>query len=45
MILGHQVVGRVVALGPRAQAFKIGDRVGVAWIFSACGAVHILSSG
>jgi propanol-preferring alcohol dehydrogenase len=37
MILGHQVVGRVVALGPRAQAFKIGDRVGVAWIFSACG--------
>jgi propanol-preferring alcohol dehydrogenase len=37
MILGHQVVGRVVALGPGAQAFKIGDRVGVAWIFSACG--------
>ncbi len=37
MILGHQVVGRVVALGPGAQTFKIGDRVGVAWIFSACG--------
>jgi len=37
MILGHQVVGRVVALGPGVQTFKIGDRVGVAWIFSACG--------
>ncbi len=37
MILGHQVVGRVAALGPGAQIFKMGDRVGVAWIFSACG--------
>jgi len=37
IVLGHQVVGRVVALGPGAQTFKIGDRVGVAWIFSACG--------
>ncbi len=37
IVLGHQVVGRVVALGPGARAFKIGDRVGVAWIFSACG--------
>lgn len=37
IILGHQVVGRVAELGPGARAFKIGDRVGVAWIFSACG--------
>lgn len=37
IILGHQVVGRVVALGPGSQVFKVGDRVGVAWIFSACG--------
>ncbi|MCS6903460.1 MAG: zinc-dependent alcohol dehydrogenase family protein [Candidatus Bipolaricaulota bacterium] len=37
IILGHQVVGRVVALGPGVRAFKVGDRVGVAWIFSACG--------
>jgi len=37
MILGHQVVGRVAALGPRADRFAVGDRVGVAWIFSACG--------
>ncbi len=37
MILGHQVVGRVVALGPDTHTFKLGDRVGVAWIYSACG--------
>jgi len=37
MIPGHQVVGKVVALGPDAHGFQVGDRVGVAWIFSACG--------
>jgi alcohol dehydrogenase, propanol-preferring len=37
IILGHQVVGRVAALGAGAGAFRLGDRVGVAWIFSACG--------
>jgi alcohol dehydrogenase, propanol-preferring len=37
MILGHQVVGRVEALGEAVDGFKVGDRVGVAWIFSACG--------
>lgn len=37
MIMGHQVVGRVVELGQGTRAFKVGDRVGVAWIFSACG--------
>ncbi len=37
MTPGHQVVGRVVERGKRAQRFQIGDRVGVAWIFDACG--------
>jgi alcohol dehydrogenase, propanol-preferring len=36
VILGHQVVGRVEALGAGADMFQIGDRVGVAWVFSAC---------
>jgi len=37
-ILGHQVVGRVVARGPNADVgFDLGVRVGVAWIYSACG--------
>ena len=37
VILGHQIVGRVQKAGPRAQRFKPGERVGVAWIYSACG--------
>lgn len=37
VVLGHQVVGRVEACGSGAKAFQIGDRVGIAWIFSACG--------
>lgn len=37
VVLGHQVVGTVVERGEKAKRFKTGDRVGVAWIFSACG--------
>jgi alcohol dehydrogenase, propanol-preferring len=37
VIPGHQVVGRVEAMGEAADMFRIGDRVGVAWIYSACG--------
>ena len=37
IVLGHQVVGRVAALGAATSNFQLGDRVGVAWIYSACG--------
>jgi propanol-preferring alcohol dehydrogenase len=37
VILGHQVVGKVVDAGIQAKRFGIGNRVGVAWIHSACG--------
>ncbi|NQV18564.1 MAG: zinc-dependent alcohol dehydrogenase family protein [Armatimonadetes bacterium] len=37
VVLGHEVVGYVEKLGIKSSKFKIGDRVGVAWIFSACG--------
>ena len=36
VILGHQAVGRVEAMGSGASRFQKGDRVGVAWIFDAC---------
>lgn len=45
MILGHQVVGNIVEMGKRASKFKIGERVGVAWIFSACGACEFCRAG
>jgi propanol-preferring alcohol dehydrogenase len=37
IVLGHQVVGHVAACGHGAKRWKIGERLGVAWIFSACG--------
>lgn len=37
MVLGHQVVGRVETKGELAEGVEVGDRVGVAWIFRACG--------
>ena len=37
MVLGHQVVGRVEEMGEGSTRFQPGDRVGVAWIFDACG--------
>ena len=37
IILGHQIVGRVEDAGRRARRFRKGERVGVAWINSACG--------
>jgi alcohol dehydrogenase, propanol-preferring len=42
---GHQVVGRVEALGNKVHDIKIGDRVGVAWIFAACGACKFCLAG
>jgi propanol-preferring alcohol dehydrogenase len=37
IILGHQIVGSVVKSGSKTGRLKAGERVGVAWIFSACG--------
>ena len=45
MVLGHQVVGRVAGAGPGATRFPVGERVGVAWIFSACGVCKFCRSG
>jgi propanol-preferring alcohol dehydrogenase len=36
-IPGHEGIGRVVAVGAGVTAVKEGDRVGVPWLFSACG--------
>ncbi|HSX03574.1 MAG TPA: zinc-dependent alcohol dehydrogenase family protein, partial [Rhabdochlamydiaceae bacterium] len=37
LIPGHQIVGKIVELGSGAERFKIGDRVGVAWLGKTCG--------
>jgi propanol-preferring alcohol dehydrogenase len=45
VVLGHQVVGRVVSNGGAASRFKVGERVGVPWIYSACGECEYCRSG
>ena len=37
VIPGHQVVGIVDARGPGADRFAEGQRIGVPWLYSACG--------
>ena len=37
IVPGHQPVGIVEALGSGVTKFKVGDRVGAAWIYSSCG--------
>ena len=45
VIPGHQVVGRVAARGVGATRFELGDRIGVAWIYDACGECEHCRSG
>ena len=45
IVPGHQVVGRVEATGGRTSTFRIGDRVGIAWIYSTCGICKFCRAG
>jgi len=45
VILGHQIIGRVDTTGAAVTKVRIGDRVGIAWIHSACGRCHFCRSG
>ena len=37
IIPGHEIVGRVSAIGDQVSGFEIGDRVGIPWLGSSCG--------
>ena len=45
MVLGHQVVGIVEKCGEDVTMHKSGDRVGAAWIYSACGVCEFCRDG
>jgi alcohol dehydrogenase, propanol-preferring len=45
VVPGHEVVGVVDALGPGANRFRIGDRVGVAWLATTCGTCRFCRRG
>ena len=42
---GHEIVGRVVATGPAATGFSVGDRVGVPWLGYTCGQCRYCLAG
>src|SRR5262245_35198223 len=35
-VLGHEVIGRITAVGPVAKGLKVGQRVGVGWYSGSC---------
>lgn len=37
LVLGHEIVGRVVARGAQVDRFALGERVGVPWLGWTCG--------
>jgi propanol-preferring alcohol dehydrogenase len=45
VIPGHQIVGTVEATGNHASRFRVGDRVGIAWIYHACGRCEYCTAG
>ena len=45
VVPGHEVVGRVEALGPGAVRFGVGDRVGVPWLARTDGTCRFCRSG
>ena len=45
IILGHQVVGIVEKVGSKVKGIEIGQRVGVGWIYSACGKCEFCKNG
>ena len=45
VIPGHQIVGRVAELGDGVEDLRRGERVGIAWIHSACGHCRYCHSG
>jgi propanol-preferring alcohol dehydrogenase len=45
VVLGHQIIGNVADMGGNARKFKVGDRVGIGWIYSSCGKCKYCEQG
>jgi propanol-preferring alcohol dehydrogenase len=45
IVPGHEIVGRVAALGPGVRNLALGARVGVPWLGEACGVCPYCRSG
>src|SRR5512146_2104590 len=45
IVPGHQIAGTIEALGSGVTELRIGDRVGVPWLASACGTCAYCTTG
>jgi alcohol/geraniol dehydrogenase (NADP+) len=45
LVLGHEAVGTIAAVGQHAKGLKVGQRVGVGWSASSCLSCHECLSG
>lgn len=45
VVPGHEIVGTVAATGEGAKRFRVGDRVGIAWLRQTCGICRYCRSG
>jgi len=45
LVLGHQIAGRVAAVGEGAERFRVGERVGVPWLGWTCNECRYCRSG
>jgi alcohol dehydrogenase, propanol-preferring len=45
LVLGHQIVGTVDAIGDEVEGIALGDRVGVPWLGWTCGTCGFCTSG
>ena len=45
IVPGHQIVGRIAAVGPDTAGWAVGDRAGVGWLAGSCGECARCRSG
>jgi len=45
IVPGHQIVGHLEAIGPGADGWKVGQRAGIGWLASTCGACAFCLGG
>src|SRR5690348_2419729 len=45
VVPGHEVIGRIVALGEGSAEYRLGDRVGIPWLGGSCGACNACRAG
>lgn len=45
LVPGHEVVGRIAAIGPGVAGLRLGQRVGVPWLGHACGSCPFCAMG